>query len=471
MEVSDNIRRGLSNSDRSSSVKFATDVRSITDLGGFHADKQESKQGRRLAFTVCLSLFSYLVIYSGFAYSCKVGTGTSRVLRERRKNSTSSHQARIVGGSTAESGRYPFMVGLYWGTMNGNKPVCGGTLITPNIVVTAAHCVYSVTRLDIDRQSLGDDSGVKSYQIKWENKRIHPDYDSNTNNNDIALIQLPSRHRGTGTAKLHRSGSVPPVLTAIGWGLLKSGGDQPDELMEVDLKYQPESICQEKYGNGVNPLTMLCATDVGKDTCQGDSGGPLFVKDTSMLVGITSWGFECASNVYPGVYVRVSTFDKWIDDTVCNDLSPEDCVNGQIATIFNEPPTASPTMEPSLHPTSYPTNQLSMHPTGTPTHGPTTSPSVYAGQLLSPSSESGGNPSSKPNTIEQSPTSSPTRLLFIWTTSREFERLSQSCTDQSFFITPAGSAQDCNWVIQQRDLRCERYMNFCPVSCEKPECV
>jgi trypsin len=471
MDESYNLRRGLRNSDLSSTLPFPAEIRCRTtgSQEGFHADPQESKRGRLHPFTIYLSALSFIVILCGLLNWCKVGKGADRLLRERRNDTSLSPLARIVGGSTAETGKYPFMVGLYWGTMNGNKPVCGGTLITPNVVVTAAHCVYSVTKLDINRHNLLDDAGVKSYKIKWENKRIHPDYDSNTNNNDIALIQLPNRHMGAGTAKIYRSGVAPTTLTAIGWGLLTTGGVQPDELMEVDLKDQLESTCLDRYGDGFNPLTMLCASDTGKDTCQGDSGGPLLAKGTSMLVGITSWGHECASNMYPGVYTRVSTFDTWIDDTVCNDLSPEDCVNGQIATIFNEPPTASPTREPSSHPSAYPTYPISTHPTVTPTGGPTFSPSVHARLSLNPSSRPTPKPSSKPS--RSGPTSSPTRGLFIWTASREVERLSRSCTDQGFFITVGGNVHDCNWVNQQRDIRCESYENFCPETCEKPECL
>mmetsp|Transcript_22629 Transcript_22629/g.33411 ORF Transcript_22629/g.33411 Transcript_22629/m.33411 type:complete len:97 (+) Transcript_22629:679-969(+) len=92
-------------------------------------------------------------------------------------------------------------------------------------------------------------------------------------------------------------------------------------MLEVGVKFVQNNACRKVYGNVFNPNSMVCAFDDGKDSCEGDSGGPLIATDTSALIGITSWGHECASAFYPGVYVRVSTFEQWIDHVVYDDLS------------------------------------------------------------------------------------------------------------------------------------------------------
>ena len=76
---------------------------------------------------------------------------------------------------------------------------------------------------------------------------------------------------------------------------------------EVQLKYVPQTECDEKYDGDITD-SMMCASDDGKDACQGDSGGPLVDKDNRVLVGITSWGKRngCADKRYPGVFARIS---------------------------------------------------------------------------------------------------------------------------------------------------------------------
>jgi trypsin len=331
-----------------------------------------------------------------------------RALRDRkRKGDVLSPTTRIVGGNSAGNGEYPFMVALYWGTINGDKPVCGGTLISPNIIVTAAHCVYSVTSVEIGRHDVRDDSGVTTYRIKWANKWVHEEYDSGTNNNDIALIQLPNRHPNAETATIDRTSSVNQWLTAIGWGTLVTSGSQPDVLMEVDLRYFSDAGCSARYGDEFNPTNMICASENRKDSCQGDSGGPLLERGTSTLVGVTSWGYECASDYYPGVYVRVSTYADWIDKVVCNEFNPEDCINGRVANSFEEP-TPSPSGQPSETPSAQPSKRPSASPSGAPTVVHSTVPSNTMQPSLSPTETHSETPSATPSeTPSAQPSSKP----------------------------------------------------------------
>lgn len=152
----------------------------------------------------------------------------------------------------------------------------------------------------------------------------HPGYNSNTQDNDFAIVRL--------SQDVTFSDTVYPVCmpdssknydsvqaTVTGWGTLQSGGSQPNVLYEVDVDTQSNSQCTSSatlYSRNTITANMLCASNPGKDSCQGDSGGPLVTLENSKyysLIGVVSWGYGCAQSNAPGVYARVTQQLGWIN--------------------------------------------------------------------------------------------------------------------------------------------------------------
>ncbi|CAL8373783.1 unnamed protein product [Gadus morhua 'NCC'] len=236
---------------------------------------------------------------------------------------------RIIGGGEAPLGRWPWQVSLYY----SNRHTCGGSIITSQWVVTAAHCVHNyrlpqvsswmvyagmVTRTT---SKMAQDTGYAVEKIVYSRNYNHRSHDS-----DIALMKLRT--------PLNFSDIIRPVCLPkynfdfpggtqcwiSGWGYTQPDNVYiPDTLKEAAVPLISTKRCNSScMYDGEITARMLCAGySEGKvDACQGDSGGPLVCQDEGVwrLVGVVSWGTGCAEPNHPGVYTKVAEFLGWIYD-------------------------------------------------------------------------------------------------------------------------------------------------------------
>jgi secreted trypsin-like serine protease len=284
---------------------------------------------------------------------------------------SSSVMPFIVGGKTVlDPQKYPWMVSLnhnlaYPDIYRGHG--CGGTLIAPGWVLTAAHCVTSFyPNFQVVTGTLSLQAEPGSYE-RIPVKRIlrHPSFDPETMDNDLALLQLGRNSAQKPIPALARSVSFTPfrtLSTVAGWGALTQGGRGPVQLQEVDVPLVTNTVCQDALEEDGMLITenMICAGfwEGGKDSCQGDSGGPLMIEQNGQmsLLGVVSFGEGCALPKKPGVYARVPRFVEWITDT-----AQEECLFDALerlypGTLAKMPGQAMSTTqeEPNIRYRSYP---------------------------------------------------------------------------------------------------------------------
>ncbi|GGK09269.1 trypsin [Pilimelia anulata] len=205
----------------------------------------------------------------------------------------------IVGGKPAAEGAYPWMSHLAVQTAGGTF-VCGGSLISPDIILTAAHCLEGATKVTASIGKVRFKDGVQRTGTKF---KAGPGPEKG----DWAVIRLDSEYKAPAFAALPADAGKDkePKFMVMGWGATSEGGKTSETLMQVEVPLVPDSKC------GPAARVEVCAGDLekgGKDTCQGDSGGPLAVRSGSkwVLVGVTSWGKGCAKPNEPGHYAQLS---------------------------------------------------------------------------------------------------------------------------------------------------------------------
>ncbi|KAM4836546.1 serine protease 56 [Thomomys bottae] len=259
-------------------------------------------------------------------------------------------RGRIVGGSPALPGAWPWLVRLRL----GRQPLCGGVLVAASWVLTAAHCFVGASNELLWTVALAQGTGEEQAEEVRVNRILpHPQFDPQTFYNDLALVQLWTPVGPEGPARpvcLPQGPHEPPAgtpCTIAGWGALFEDGPEAEAAREARVPLLGADACRRALGPGLRPSTMLCAGYLagGVDSCQGDSGGPLTCSEPGprpreVLFGVTSWGDGCGEPGKPGVYTRVAVFRDWLQEQMSATATREPSCRELLARAAPAEPSA-----------------------------------------------------------------------------------------------------------------------------------
>lgn len=227
-------------------------------------------------------------------------------------------EPRIVGGRQVQNREdFAYQVSLRFSKMH----FCGGVILDSRNVLTAAHCVYNLPTLKYLEVFVGD-LNVRSISnntvsVRVTNATIHEHFEDRLLLNDICILKLEKDLEFSSTVKsvplwtLNDTFEDDLRCNVSGWGTTEYKGNSSNNLLYLELPLIERKNCSKYYGNAIDP-GMVCAgfEEAGRDSCEGDSGGPLVCENK--LMGLVSWGFQCARAMHPGVYTDVREYSDWI---------------------------------------------------------------------------------------------------------------------------------------------------------------
>nr|XP_022900144.1 chymotrypsin-2-like [Onthophagus taurus] len=221
---------------------------------------------------------------------------------------------RIVGGSNAASGQFPFMVSQRSGSTTSH--MCGGTIINNRWILSAAHCLTGSGAITFVAGSHLILTGGVRFAVS--RRLIHANYNPTLISNDVGVVQLASAISFGNLIQpiALESGNVGAVAaTVVGWGRIQTGGAIPNNLQWLNLNSITVADCQNRHSHPVFANNICSLAPNGQGICQGDSGGPLLRRGTNIQLGIASWVIPCARG-WPDVFARVSSFLPWINNAI-----------------------------------------------------------------------------------------------------------------------------------------------------------
>nr|AQM58406.1 venom s1 protease 29 [Pristhesancus plagipennis] len=246
--------------------------------------------------------------------------------------------ARIVGGKETLPNEYPFPVILK--IKHDKLPLCGGSIISANHILTAAHCTYPFRGIKFaviigEHDTSKSDETPFTKEIDVKQTFEHPKYNDEHTEYDIAIALLEEKIKfndavGPVCLPNSRTNLLGEYIKVMGWGRTKTKGSSSSVLLKVHLRAIDLDICREIYSSvDLKDPYQICTWAPNKDSCQGDSGGPLVWRDPEtnryVQVALVSFGRKCGSTD-PAVNTDVSYFMDWIKKIISDTVPQDVCV-------------------------------------------------------------------------------------------------------------------------------------------------
>ncbi|XP_059472967.1 proclotting enzyme-like isoform X2 [Neocloeon triangulifer] len=234
----------------------------------------------------------------------------------------------IIGGIKAVEGQFPWQAYI----IIDNSFLCGGSLIMPSWIMTAAHCLhgtaYEVTLGSIDRSK----NPTGSVTLQTTQKIVHENYHDYNLNNDIGLLKLPSSIELSDVINVVKLPSLSDgsktfegaTITVSGFGKFTETSAPSKSLNYVELPIISSETCVGYYGSDIVTSATICTLITPKSTCSGDSGGPMVYKDgsnTFKQIGIVSFGSSDGCLQGPSGFTRVTSYLGWLSEKIGQDVS------------------------------------------------------------------------------------------------------------------------------------------------------